>query len=38
LRNLIRLPIPRTRETAASLAASSAGKVSEAKKVNRAVG
>src|SRR6266536_280728 len=33
LRNLIRLPIPRTRETAASLAASSAGKVSEAKKV-----
>jgi signal transduction histidine kinase len=38
LRNLIRLPIPRTRETAVSLAASSAGKVSEAKKVNRAVG
>ena len=38
LRNLIRLPIPRTTETAASLAASSAGKVSEAKKVNRAVG
>jgi signal transduction histidine kinase len=38
LRNLIKLPIPRTRETAVSLAASSAGKVSEAKKVNRAVG
>jgi signal transduction histidine kinase len=38
LRNLIKLPIPRTRETAVSLAASSAGKVSEGKKVNRAVG
>ena len=38
LRNLIKLPIPRTREAAVSLAASSAGKASEAKKVNRAVG
>jgi signal transduction histidine kinase len=38
LRNLIKLPIPRTRETAVSLAASSAGKVREAKKINRAVG
>jgi signal transduction histidine kinase len=38
LRNLIKLPSPRTRETAVSLAASSAGKVSEAKKINRAVG
>jgi len=38
LRNLIKLPIPRTRETPVSLAASSPGKVSEAKKVNQAVG
>jgi signal transduction histidine kinase len=38
LRNLIRLPIPRTNETAASLAAASTGKPSEAKRSSRAVG
>jgi signal transduction histidine kinase len=38
LRNLIKLPIPRPRKTALSLAASSAGEVSESKKVNRATG
>ena len=38
LRNLIKLPIPRPRKTALSLAASSAEKVSEPKKVNRATG
>lgn len=38
LRNLIKLPIPRPGKTASSLAASSAGKVSEPKKVNRATG
>src|SRR5262245_35048416 len=38
LRNLIKLPIPHTRETAASLAVSPAGKNSEAKNPNRAVG
>ena len=38
LRNLIKLPIPRPRKTALTLAASSAGKVNEPKKVNRAAG
>jgi signal transduction histidine kinase len=38
LRNLIRLPIPRTNETAASLPGASAGKLVEAKRSNRAVG
>jgi signal transduction histidine kinase len=38
LRNLIRLPIHRTKESAAPVTVSSAGKVSEAKTVNRAVG
>lgn len=38
LRNLIRLPIPRNKETAASFVAASAGKLSEAKRPNRAVG
>ena len=38
LRNLIRLPIPRTKESAASLVAASAEKLSEAKRPNRAVG
>ena len=38
LRNLIKLPLPRTRENAVSLATSSTGQVSEAKKVNQAVG
>jgi K+-sensing histidine kinase KdpD len=38
LRNLIKLPMPRTKETAISLTSSSAQKVSEVKTVNRAVG
>ena len=38
LRNLIKLPIHRTKETAISLTASAAGKVSEVKTINRAVG
>jgi hypothetical protein len=38
LRNLIKLPIPRAGETDESDAGSSAGKVSEAKKVNQAIG
>jgi signal transduction histidine kinase len=38
LRNLIRLPIPRTKETAASLVAASTGKLGEAKRPHRAVG
>ena len=38
LRNLIRLPIPRTKETAASLVAASGGTHSEVKRPNRAVG
>ena len=38
LRNLIKLPIPRATENAASLATSSVGTLSEAKKFNRAVG
>jgi signal transduction histidine kinase len=38
LRNLIKRPIPQTRETAASLAVSSVGNSSEAKNPNRAVG
>jgi hypothetical protein len=38
LRNLIWLPIHRTKETAISLSASAAGKVSDVKTINRAVG
>ena len=38
LRNLIKLPIHRTKETAISLTTSGAGKVSEVETVNRAVG
>jgi signal transduction histidine kinase len=38
LRNLIKLPIPRTRGTTASLAVNSTGKVGEAKEVNQATG
>jgi signal transduction histidine kinase len=38
LRNLIKLPIPRARENTVPLATSSTGKVSEAKKVNQAIG
>ncbi|HXV84821.1 MAG TPA: HAMP domain-containing sensor histidine kinase [Candidatus Binatia bacterium] len=37
-RNLIKLPLPRTRKNAVTLAASSSGQISEAKKVNQAVG
>ena len=38
LRNLIKLPLPRLKENAVSLLASSRRKVSEAKNINRAVG